>query len=212
MKKPVIILTLLLTGLFTLAQPNTHADVSGTDRFEKSSRRNGYIGFQFGMSFPQSDFGSEERGYYTDRPRKNGYAAVGLKWSYINVNYTLLKNVGIAASWNHMLHQNGEYEALRNWQTQSFVAGPMVIMPFQKDVSLAFRLMAGRGDSKLEQTDTGKSGLAVNAVSELRFHATEQWQLSVGLDYYYMNPQFSDPYSDLQITTLNLLLGFGYRF
>lgn len=212
MKKSVLLLALLITGSLILAQPGAQSNNAGQNNPEASSRRNGYIGVQFGMSFPQGDFGSEERGYYTDRPRKNGYASVGLKWSYITASYIFLKNFGVAASWNHMFHQNAEYDNLRNWQTESIMAGPMVVIPMEKRTNLAFKLLAGQGECNLEQTDTRKSALAVNAAGELLFEATEQWRISVGLDYYYMNPQFSNPYSDLKITTLNLLLGFGYKF
>lgn len=230
MKK--MFLLLAVTTLAFLAVPAQERRAG----YEKKA----FLTISAGPSFPLSDFNSKSL--------TNDHAAFAKTGFNIDLKggYHITKNYGVAGSLFYSLYSFDEQKlkdllvqegwpsevsfSMDHWKYFGVVVGPTITWDMSAKTFLDFDIMTGVVSANCPKTSASVDGtqavqkedwataVPVRVGTAARFQIGQNWYLTMGLNYIYMEPEFvlTSPDETLafhqRITALNLTGGIGIRF
>ncbi|MHC1706516.1 MAG: hypothetical protein AB9842_03220 [Bacteroidales bacterium] len=217
--------SLLLLSLLVITA-GCFANTAMKGKKKKNSETTGYYAFSVGPSLAMGDYASTD--IMNDA---SGAAKMGLHINVGNFGYKFMPNLGIAGlvclgANKFDADMLGSDDNDGYWVYSGIMVGPLLTVDAGDKISLDFRPVAGLAYVAAPEVNESASSSTVIIKSEqatgfgfdigasCRFHANDNLDLALNLDYYSASPGFADQYKDWEgkINVLGITAGLAFRF
>ena len=192
-----------LEKLSYVSEPSRVLSTSESDYQHRS-----YIAMLLGPSIPLGDL-ADKSGAIGSGGAKSGYIS-----DVVNIGFRIAPKFGITAVGSYSQYEVDDEIPGKWWGLGGITVGPMFSVPVGNKMYLDLKPRIGFSGAQLQIDETileDGNGLAFDLNASLLFNFSRRWCVITEGGYFYTHQKFMSG-SEMNIQSLNLALGVGYRF